>query len=387
MSKVKFSSPQPTGAIISQFYLALETCFNMREGEIVLVEKDGDVSLNNIQKEGFQIELKEYADEDNLTDSHTNIWNTFKNWIDPKFNHSKYKYLILATTQDYGEKTSFLNWNSSNKDERLHILNDIHKKAKERFETAKEKDSNAKPSESLNLMDQVLITSNLESIISKIIIDSNRTRRNGIVNELKEKNLKSFPDENKETVINTLLGFIMNEEEYNNGWEVSYDNFSLQLQDLSAQLNNQTQIFPINENFKTIPDAEKEKTSKYSFVKKIEEIEYNEMIPNSLNQYWFTINTINKEFSTRKQKMETLKQFQEDLITAHNSIYNKSSRSCTEVDLINKCKDFYDEIISSQSPNYDIFNNIPLIFKNGMYHLLADDNEKIVWKLKPSKNE
>ncbi|WP_427871509.1 hypothetical protein [Flavobacterium sp. MMS24-S5] len=385
MTKVKFSSPQPTGAIISQFFLALETCFNMREGEIVLVEKDGDVSLNNTQNEGLQIELKEYGNEDDLTDSHLNIWNTFKNWVDPKFNHSKYKYLILATTQDYGEKTLFTNWNTSNQNEKLNILIKIYEKAKERFEIAKEKDSDAKPSESLNLMNQVLKTSNLESILSKIIIDSNRTRRNGIADELKEKNLKFFSDENKQTVINTLLGFIMSEEEYNKGWEVSYDNFSKQLQDLSAQLNNESRIFPVNDIFKTIPENEKEKTSKYSFVKKIEEIEYNEVIPSSLNQYWFTINTINKEFSTRKQKMETLKQFQEDLITSHNSLYSKSSRSCTESDLINKSKDFYDEIIGAKSPNYDMFNNIPLIFKNGMYHLLADDYEEIVWKLKLSK--
>lgn len=387
-AKVNFSSPQPTGAIISQFFLALEVCFKMTKEEFVLIEKDGDVSLNNmsLDGEGSQIEIKEYSDD--LTDSHLNFWNTLNNWLNVNFNHLKYKHLILATTQDFGPKATLLNWNESTKKQKISILKEIHEKAKERFEIAKNKDANAKQSESLKLMNKVFSASTtLDQIIDKIIIDCKRTQREGIVEEIKEKFLKVFEDENKDIAIKTLLGFIVNEEEYNKGWEVSYHGFSTQLQDLSARLNNQSKIFPVDENLKVIPDVKKEETSQYSFVKKIEEIEYQEMIPNSLNSYWFTINTIAKEFSARKQKMDSLKQFQEDLISSYNSHYNKSSRSCTEEDLINKSKDFYDEIIGAQAPNYDIYNNIPLIFKNGMYHLLADDDKQIVWKLNLKKNE
>lgn len=390
MGKVKFSSPEPTGAIISQFYLALEICFEMKNEEVVLIERDGDVSKNNFlnKGEGIQLELKEYADDDDLTDSHLNFWNTLNNWLNEGFDSSKYKYLILTTTQDYGAKTSLSRWNASKKDERIDILKDIHEKAKKRFLEAKLKDTKATESDSLKLMNKVFsIPSSVENIIDKVIIDSNRTRRDGIVNELKEKHLQFILDENKENAINALLGYIMNEEQYNKGWEISYNGFSIQLQDLSARFNNQSPIFPLDENLKTIPDTEKENKLKYAFVKKIEEIEYQDAIPTSLNNYWFTINTIAKEFSSRKQKMTTLKQFQDDLIINHNFTYSKYSRSCSQEELINKSQDFYDDIFSGQTPNFDVYNNTPLIFKNGMYHLLANEDDKIVWKLNPKTNE
>lgn len=109
--KVNFSSPAPTGAIISQFYLALEKCFEMNVYECVYIEKDGDVSLiNQLGKEsGTQTELKEYDEKDNLTDSHLNFWNTLNNWCSSSFTPEKYKYLVLATTQEIGKNSALDN--------------------------------------------------------------------------------------------------------------------------------------------------------------------------------------------------------------------------------------------------------------------------------------
>lgn len=116
-AKVNFSSPETTGAIVSQFYLALEKCFEMKLGDVVFIEKDGDVSkLNPMSLEdGIQIELKEYAEDNDLTDSHLNFWNTLKNWTNSEFDSVKYKYLVLATTQEIGAKSMLLNWNESSK--------------------------------------------------------------------------------------------------------------------------------------------------------------------------------------------------------------------------------------------------------------------------------
>lgn len=389
-SKVDFSSPAPTGAIISQFYLALEKCFEMKEGESVYIEKDGDVSKVNLidYEDGEQIELKEYSEKDDLTDSHLNFWNTLKNWTNPAFNSQKYRYLILATTQEIGAKSEFKNWNNLNSEAREQIIYNIYSKAKQRYQKALDKNPKANKSDSLELMETIFtLTQNLKNVIGKILIDSNRIRRDEVVKALKDKYLKSYPLDSKDLVFNSVMGYVIREEQYNNGWEISYSDFSIQLQDLATRMNNQSQIFPVHEDLKNIPDSEKEKILKYPFVRKIEEIEYSDVIPNSLNNYWFTINTIAREFETRKQKIETLKQFQNDLITTHSTLYNKSSRSCSQLDLINKSKDFYDDIITGQVPNYDIYNNTPLIFKNGMYHLLANEDENIVWKLNPKTNE
>ena len=390
-TKLNFASPEPTGALVSQFYLALEKCFEMKLGEIVLIEKDGDVSKHNpiTSENGEQLELKEFSDDNDLTDSHLNFWNTLKNWKDPKFDSSKYKYLILATTQDIGVNSKLLTWNESNFAERNKILDEIYKKAKVRFEKAKTKDIKAKESDSLKLMNLVFNDLKaLEQIINKVVIDNKRTRRDKIAEEIIEKYLKFIPLKSQESALNLILGYIVREELYNKGWEINYDGFKKELEDLSSRFNNETKLFPINEELKTIPISEIEKTKKYAFVKKIEDINYHEEIPKSLNDYWFTLNTITKEFIGRKQKEASFQSFEENLITIHNSEHKIASRDTNNSNIINNSQNFYDKIIGSQVPGFDVYNDTPLIFKNGMYHILAnDEDDKIIWKLNTKKNE
>lgn len=228
----------------------------------------------------------------------------------------------------------------------------------------------------------------LEIIIEKIFIDNNRTRRDKIVDEIIEKYLKPFPSTNQEIVLKSILGYVIKEEEYNKGWEISYYGFKQEIEDLSGKFNNETKLFPIKEELKTIPKTEIEKTKKYAFVKKIEDIQYDEVILKSLNDYWFTLNTIAQEFKGRKQKEISINNFEENLITIHNAEHRISSRNCSSLNLINDSKNFYDKITGSQVPGFDIYSDTPLVFRNGMYHILAnEDDNKVVWKLNPKKDE
>jgi hypothetical protein len=390
-TKVKFASPETTGALVSQFYLALEKCFEMKLGEFVLIEKDGDVSKLNptSSNDSEQIELKEFAEDNDLTDSHLNFWNTLKNWINPDFDPIKYKFLILATTQEIGVKSMLLKWNESNKKERLEILKEIYSKAKGRSIKSQIKNPDAKESDSLKLMNEVFKEKEkLEIIIEKIFIDNNRTRRDKIVDEIIEKYLKPFPSTNQEIVLKSILGYVIKEEEYNKGWEISYYGFKQEIEDLSGKFNNETKLFPVREELKTIPKTEREKTKRYAFVKKIEDIQYDEVILKSLNDYWFTLNTIAQEFKGRKQKEISINNFEENLITVHNAEHRISSRNCSSLNLINDSKNFYDKITGSQVPGFDIYSDTPLVFRNGMYHILAnEDDNKVVWKLNSKKVE
>jgi len=386
---VPFSSPAPTGAIISQFFLALEKCFDMLDGEVVYIEKDGDVSINhplNIEN-GEQIELKEYADDNNLTDSHLNFWNTLNNWTHKDFDSKKYKYLILATTQEMGANSKFLKWNNSNQNEKLIILREIHVGAKTRYNIALEKKADTTKPEPLKLMNQIFESNLLELIVDKIIIDSNRTRRDKISEEIKQKHLKAFTLDSLDQVLNSLLGYLFRNEDYNNGWEISCSEFKTELQDLSSRYNNNSQLFPIHDDLKNIPEFEKEKRLKYTFIKKIEEIDYHEVIPNSLNEYWFALNTIVREFRGRTQKEKAIKALEDNLLNTHNTSYKIACRNSKTSKLINDSQNFYDLITGSQAPNFDIYHDTPPIFKNGMYHILADENDKVIWKLNPKGDE
>tara|TARA_R110001592_G_C13188743_1_gene752050 strand:+ start:4611 stop:5804 length:1194 start_codon:yes stop_codon:yes gene_type:complete len=393
---VDFSSAEPTGAIISQFYIALEKCFEMDVNECVYIERDGDVSLENNSKaeNGVQIEYKEYSDMDNLTNSHTNFWNTLNNWIKPGFDQNKYKYLVLATTQDIGNNSSLLEWNESNKKERIIILRDIFKTAKTRYsekikKSIKEGKEKPKETKSFKLMNEVFQDfSKVELIIEKIIIDSGKINRDKLAIKLANVNLKSIPEKKREQVLNSLLGFVIKNEEYNIGWEINYQSFSQEFQDLTERYNNDSKHFPYHKNLRTVSSDKIIETSKYSFVKKIEEIEYDSVIIKSVKDYWFTLNTIELEFKKRTQKMNSMTIYKDELIDKYSGFYESMSRKCKSDEVIEKSQDFYDSIFEKDTPNFDVFNNTPQIFKNGMYHILADDeNENISWKLKIKKNE
>ncbi|MGY8908859.1 MAG: hypothetical protein ACKVIG_03220 [Flavobacteriales bacterium] len=390
--KIAFSSPQPTGAIFSQFFVALKKCFEMSGNEVVCLEIDGDVSVLNSLNESRneQIEVKEYSDD--LTDSHKNFWNTINNWMRPEFNSNNYKNLILLTTQKLGDKTSLKAWNDSNSKERLKILEKIKASAQNRFKLKKSKDQKTNPSESLRLMTNILSVSNksvLTNIIGKIVIDSNHSKRDDFIKEIMDVRLKNIPDENKQKVLNGLMGYIINTEDYNKGWEIKNNLFSKEFQDISEKYIRNSIVFPVNPEFKKASESEVSIANEYLFSKKIREIDYDsEVLVDAINDYWFTMKTILSEFKYRKSKLDSIKNYQDNLVKIYEPMHRSSSRSCTRVDLIKKSKDFYDKIMSKDSPTFDIYHSIDITFKNGIYHDLANEEKhNIHWKLKLDEND
>jgi len=67
-NKQDFDASDSVEGIVLQFYVALEKCFELGEGESLYIEKDGDVSTST-----HQDEVKNFADQ--LTD-----WGINQNW-------------------------------------------------------------------------------------------------------------------------------------------------------------------------------------------------------------------------------------------------------------------------------------------------------------------
>ena len=88
-----------------QFYIALNYCFELKQGEKLYIEKYGDVTIDSIS----QIEVKNYSKP--LTDCDDNFWNTLCNWLNDSFDSNNYKQLILLTTQQIGANSQLNNWN------------------------------------------------------------------------------------------------------------------------------------------------------------------------------------------------------------------------------------------------------------------------------------
>ncbi|NQT60161.1 MAG: hypothetical protein HQ557_14350 [Bacteroidetes bacterium] len=104
---------------IYQFYVALDSCFELLPGEKLFFEKYGDITIS----ESKQFEIKNYSD--NLTDMHENVWKTLKNWLRDDFDITEYKELILLTTQEFGVRTKFKNWHNLTPEEKESSLENM----------------------------------------------------------------------------------------------------------------------------------------------------------------------------------------------------------------------------------------------------------------------
>jgi len=187
--KVSNNATDSIKGIIHQFYIALDKCFELVEGESVFIEYYGDVSINN----KVQIETKKY--KGNLTDLDHNFWKTLKNWMNDSFPHDKFKFLILSTTQNVTNRTIFCDWNSSDSKAKLKKLLDIQVK----YHNTKKKDN-----ETVDLIESSMSKQKrekLKTILSKVSIQYSQKQDTQLYKEIKEKHSKNIPKSSKDELL------------------------------------------------------------------------------------------------------------------------------------------------------------------------------------------
>jgi len=187
--KIRNDASSSTDGIIYQFYIALKYAFELPENRKLLIEKFGDVTL----EDKSQIEVKKY--KDSLTDTHENLWNTLLNWVDANFDIEAFETLILLTTQSIGEKSKLKNWNSKNADQKLMILEEIYNK----YTQKKKKDLSK-----LELIEEVIKDENrikLKNVLEKFIIVSSNPDDVELYNQLCMKYARNIPKKNQDNYI------------------------------------------------------------------------------------------------------------------------------------------------------------------------------------------
>lgn len=393
--KLSFSSPEPTGAIITQFLVAVQKCFEMKEGDCVYIETDGDVSIfnNSNNKNNKQIEIKEYFEP--LTDSHLNFWNTLNNWVNPEFDSQKYNELVILTTQKIGVKSIFNKWNELDTNLKYTELQKILVESNKRFTKREKKwktgDKKVTKPTSLKLMENIFKTDNknlIKGIINKVFIIDSAIRRDLLPKEIIERELKLIPEKNKSQAFNSLLGFVIRKEIYNVGWEITYSNFIQECQDINQRFKEESILFPITDSFKEINEFEIEEKKSYPFAIKIQEIKHEEeVIIEAISDYCFTIKTLMSEFNNRTSKLNAVKNYESEILRTFKSKHRIASNNCDLSKTIQKSQIFYDEITSSPVQNFDIFNDTPMIYRNGVIHNLINDDDNLNWKLNPKIDE
>jgi len=355
-----------------QVLVGLEKCFSLQEGQSVWFETDGDVSVvgDDVEK-ASQIEVKDYSSP--LTDHHENLWNTLKNWLDPKFEHEKYGVLVLHTTQAFGVTTRLKDWNTQEPAQRLKTLKDIYSERKtEDLETEKLKGI-------VKLQKMVMSKSDeqLQELIAKVVLhveaDSAEELRKGFC-----RSLDGFiPKANQQAFAEGMVGFVY-EQSDKKSWIIDKNSFDQKSKSLTARFGPSPFTVP---DF-TLRDATDEELEQYldaRFVQKINEIEYPDVLPEAIGNWLELINSLNEELNGFPQFRNTATRYREQLIKTFNRKYSSACRKsgCS----FNNSKDLYDEFISAQPFGIEGYENPDFVFRNGLIHEAMDDKESnLKWK-------
>ena len=376
MTKLKFDSTLSIKGILFQFLVALERCFEMQEGQSVYIETYGDVSVLGSLFDSKQIESKLYKKA--LTDYDKNVWKSIYNWMREDFPVDIFSSLILLTTQKVPIGSAWLNWNGKNPSERMEVLRNIKKS----FDSRKRKDKDL--STYMNVIFDAKNAMRLSQIAKMLYIDSISMDGNQYHKSLQEKYGKGIPDIQKGKYINHMFGYILNPDIVNQNWRITYDDFAREVEEETKTLVEHTAVFPTKVKLADIKDSDYDG---YAFVEKIKDIKYDEAISGAIDDYVHTASMIQQELEKSETKKNSLLQYEENLKGSYTAKYRKASRNYDDGERIAKSQDFYDDMTGSSDITFHTYNSVDLYFHNGMLHIMADENDELVWLLKDKANE
>lgn len=381
-SKLNHDATASSKGTIYQFCVAVQKCYEMVAGQKVLIESQGDVTISDSQ----QVETKLYSDP--LTDGHINFWKTLHNWMQDDFDPTPYTSLILYTTQQFGDRAAISEWNESTTQKRLQILQTIHEQA-ERRHTQSQKRTKGKSKISDVLLLQRLIfdstqRSKLLQVIEKFVIAARSPKLPELYSLIKQQYMKGILDRKKDDFLNTLIGFITQPHATKSqSWEITYDDFTKKIKDLTTTYCQETRIFPRKclDNSQKIDTKDLEEYRRHTFVKKIHDIEYFEFVTEAIRDYIGAVQTIEDEFKKYEVPPSRTDRYVDELVKVFEKKYRVASRRCR--DIIEDSQVFCDEFTSDPSREFEGFEKPEIDFRNGLLHAqLDDDNKNLQWRLK-----
>ncbi|CAH5426854.1 hypothetical protein [Enterobacter cloacae] len=374
MEKLPNNASESTEGHIYQIYTALLYCKDLLKGESLYFEKYGDITISN----NCQIEVKRYKED--LSDTHINIWKTIKNWLHSSFNPNIYKNLILLTTQQFSKTSTLNDWNSKTNVEKYQALEKIYELSKKRNKDTTLIDQPL----TLKYMHDIFNENNeskLKTILTKFIILDRTPILEEQYNRLFYTCTPGIINSNKKIFINSLLGFIISPDTIGNksGWCITYEQIEEQRTLLTSALCKDTSIFP-KRHFDKKLDISSSDYKNHLFVKKIEDINYHDVIIQAKMDYIKTCNTICDEFKNGVNKTR-FDFYQDDLIN-NFVIKHRFHKRNVKKDISIASLNFYDLITSEESNAIDGYQSTPRDFKNGIIHMHMDDEDKdLKWDL------
>ena len=377
-SSAKHGAVASTRGTLHQLWVAVEKCYEMHQaGQKILIETQGDVSGED------QTEVKQYSD--NLTDNHLCFWKTLKNWMDDRFDPTKYKSLILLTTQQFGPNATIKNWNHESQDRRLEIVQSIYDQNEKAYSQAQSKKKQATVPKPLQLQRYIFANERkgkLAGVLEQFFIEAEAPETPALFGKLKGQYLKGVLEGKKNDFLYALFGYIS--QPANNSpsrWEVSYEDFSKKVEELTGMYCKDTKIFP-TVSVQPISDKDLSDHKKHRlFVQKILDIDYGAVLRIAIEHYYVALKTINEEFSAYAVPQQRTERYSRELVEQFQTKHRQATRNTT--DIIKDSKNLYDDMTSSTPQSFSGFDSsTPFAFRNGLLHAEMDDDDKdLKWRL------
>ncbi|MFR0693580.1 hypothetical protein [Pseudomonas nitroreducens] len=381
MNKLANNATRLLEAISYQLIVTLEYCHNLAEGQTLWLEYYGDVTVEG----EVQIEVKDFVED--LTDGHINFWNTLKNWMSPNFKQVKYSELILLTTQTYGAASKLRHWNQLPLQERLELLQNVLEQSEARITVSKEKPSRAVKAQQFVMAEERRDT--LLDVIEKVKILSEEPDLVTRADRAKSVYGKGIHPAKRDDYFRALMGFLIDPDKSKNGWKITYEDFDLQISSLNAVYGRNSRRFPVVDKSLFQGSVSDPSYAERLFVKKLHEIEYATKVPTAILEHMVAVHTISSEFQRFSLEKGDIDRYKEEQLKRHLSLRAAAMRKCSREPKEYWCdesKNFFDLRCGESPDKISTFDDVTLEFRNGIWHMLADDedevnSEKLHWRL------
>lgn len=379
--KVPQDATASTRGTIYHLCVAVQKCYQLREGQRLLIEELGDVTIDGEQ----QIEVKQYSDC--LTDGHHNFWNTLKNWMGDAFDHTRYAYLILHTTQKFAPNATIVEWNGLDAKKRLELLLAINQKSEKAYEKAKV--ANAKKAPTAVLKHQRFVLhpkrrAKLNALLGKVWIEAQAKNLPDLYEELKQGKIRGILSGKKGDFLDALIGFVCRpDKKAGEQWVITYEDFEAKLANLSTTYCKETRLFP--RKYFTGPGSGDGSPDRDDlFVTKIRDIEYPDVICEAIHDYEATLATVNREFKAYGVDPAIVEDYSREVEGQFAADYRVACRRCS--DELPDSQDLYDGTTSRHASALPGFEDTPCAFRNGLLHQRMDNpSTDLKWRV--SRNE
>ncbi|MBS5317682.1 MAG: hypothetical protein KHY44_14995 [Clostridiales bacterium] len=362
-----------TLGFIYQTYIALIKCMEMEEGDKVIIEEKGDVTIISSRNKSQQLEVKHHMKATALRDRSDEVWNTVWNWYNNFGEYRQIDEFILYTTCNVPKTSNFFNWESKTEDEKYEAMELIGKVVKTREKTFRELYS--------KIFNDTTDVTRLKIILNKFKILSEQQMIDEILKQYTNYFRLLGEKQNRENFISSLIGYLLNMPVKQKKWEITYEEFDLIFKELALKYQPNRIPLPLTFEEYSVSNAEEEIVKSKTFVKEIEGIDLKEEVPSAISDYCKAHNTVIKYFENSIVKRKDLSVYKDELKNA--LIYNKKIKrlDCqNESEILRQSQRLYYESMAMQVRNINAFSENRSFFQKGIIHSIVDE-KKLKWNV------